>query len=615
MNTDPRYLETRHILKEADDYLPTKLGKTTRAGATTGLCANAIDAKQQFVLIGPTKAIAHKTIKDSIKYANKGEANIKLLLSNHACLKNKKMVEKYPDVGKIPILPLPSKCEDCKYFQRCPVTDFIRSRSHDVDGVGMTYQKLMAIMFSDSETAKTIKKRLSHAKVFIFDEAHNYETPDVVNVQMYPHQDLSRYQELFSKNEKILPFLERFAEIKHRLQAHVMELMQVKDDSLKNRMAIDLKDHDAMDFRQTVQALKAIIEVMKHRGEYNLTIEEVLFIFAVIMILSTDKLVLHYIKTDNGDSVNLSAKDGLHLSTRMFLGMLDPRRKKKTVFTSATFGDYDYTSIFGFHHQVVMPDVMNSNEKMTIYPDTFRMDDINYRKKKWNAIVDAAEIYEKRYPGIRFICMKKNVAFWLYYQLAERGYKINIDYYRSDQTIGVSSDERRCVCVGAPTSPINAFDGIVDTFEQSQKRRINSNHAAFWQAISRFKDPAGIDESFVHCIGIKEDEIRKMIKWGMNRKLYMNGIVCTKIEADANFAMPRLFSQNEQKVIDFLKLNKNVSHSVLYRKMRMNADELNNIITSLVELNIIKNHVVKGVKKPVRYYSITDIMRRKDIVI
>jgi len=603
MNSDPRYLETKHILKEIDDYLPTKLYKTTRAGATTGLCANAIDSKLRFVLFAPTKEIAHKTIKNSIKYSNKADANIKLLLSNHACLKNKKMVEEYPDVGKIPILPLPGKCEECKYFHRCPVTDFIRSSIRDINGVGLTYQKLMAIMFSDSDTADTIKRRLTHAKVFIFDEAHNYETPDVVSIQMYPHHDLSRYQELFEKNKKILPFLERFAELKHRLQSHVMELVQVKDDALKNRMAIDLKDHNAMNFKQTVKALKEIIDVMKHRDDFGLSIEEVLFIFDVIMVLSTDKLVLHYIKTDNGDSVHLSAKDGLHLSTKMFLGMLDPKKKKKIIFTSATFGDYDYTQLVGFHHQVVMPDVMSSNEKMTIYPDTFKLDDINYSKRYAERIIDEAEMYEKKYPGIRFVCMKKNVAFWLYYRLEERGYKINIDYYRSDRTLGVSSDERRCICVGAPTSPINAFDGIVDTFEQSQKRRVDGNYAAFWQAISRFKDPAGIDNSFIHCIGVKESEIKKMITWGMNRKLYMKGIVCSRVLADDNFAMPRLLSKNRLRVIKMIKRYKNISHNDLRRRLEMKADELNGILSILKKDGTIRNDVVKTKTKPVRSYS------------
>jgi hypothetical protein len=604
VNTDPRYLKTKEILEDSDDFLPTKLLKTTRAGATTGLCANAIDARLRFVLFAPTKEIAHKTIKNSVKYSNKGEANIKLLLSNHACLKNKKMVEDYPDVGKIPILPLPGKCEKCKYFDRCPVTDFIRSSIRDINGVGMTYQKLKAIIFSDSETAETIKKRLSSAKVFLFDEAHNYETPDVVSIQMFPHRDLSGYQELFSKNKKILPFLERFAELKHQLQPHIMELIQVKDDALKNRMAIDLKDHEMMEFKQTVAALKEVINVMKTREVFNLSIDEVLFIFDMIMVLSTDKLVLHYIKTDNGDSVHLSAKDGLHLTTRRFLGMLNPAKKKKIVFTSATFGDYDYTPIFGFHHQIVMPDVMNSNEKMMIYPDTFKLDDINYSKRYAERIIDEAEAYEKKYPGIRFVCMKKNVAFWLYYRLEERGYKINIDYYRSDRTIGVSSDERRCVCVGAPTSPINAHDGVADTFEQSQKLRIDGNYAAFWQAISRFKDPAGIDESFIHCIGVKELEIKKMITWGMNRKLYMKGIVCTKVLADDNFAMPRLFSKNEQRVVSMIKKYKNIAHSVLLKRLVMKADELNRIIDDLKRDGVIHNDVVETKTKPTRLYSI-----------
>jgi len=604
VNTDPRYLKTKQILEDSDDFLPTKLYKTTRAGATTGLCANAIDTNQRFVLFAPTKEIAHKTIKDSVKYSHQPKANIKLLVSNHACLKNQKMVKDYPDVGKLPILPLPSKCESCKYYNRCPVTKFIRSRVTKVQGVGLTYQKLKAIMYSDSETAETIKRRLSLSKVLIFDEAHNYEAPDVISTPMYPHTDLTRFQKLFEKNKKILPFLERFAEIKHMLQAHTMELIQAKDDSLKNRMAIDLKEHEIMGFKQTVAALNEVIHVMKERQAFKLSIDDVLLIFNMIMILSTDKLVLHYISTDDGDMVLLSAKDGLHVVTKRFMGAFDPKVPKKIIFTSATFGDYDYSGIFGPHKEIVMPDVMNTNKKMMIYPDTFKLDNINYTRKYAQRIIDEAVKYEMDYPGIRFVCMKKNVAMWLLYRMSERGYSVNVDYYRSDQTIGVASEERRCVVVGAPTAPINAYDGIANSFRQSQKMRIDNNYAAFWQAISRFKDPAGVVESSVYCIGIRENEIKKMLTWGMDRKLYMRGIVCSKVLSKTHFAMPRLFGEKMTKVLKIIFLNEGITHDSLRRKLKIQASELNNIIDELKKTNAIENHTVKTKGRPERRYKI-----------
>ena len=604
MNTDPRYLRTKQILEDSDDFLPTKLYKTTRAGATTGLCANAIDTNQRFVLFAPTKEIAHKTIKDSVKYSHQDKANIKLLVSNHACLKNQKMVKDYPDVGKLPILPLPGKCESCKYYDRCPVTKFIRSRVTKVQGVGLTYQKLKAIMYSDSETAETIKRRLSLSKVLIFDEAHNYEAPDVISTPMYPHTDLTHFQKLFAENKKIHPFIERFQEIKHMLQPHIMELIHSKDDSLKNRMAIDLKEHEIMGFKQTVAALNEVINVMKDREAFKLSIDDVLLIFGMIMILSTDELVLHYISTDEGDSVLLSAKDGLHAVTKRFMGAFDPKVPKKVIFTSATFGDYDYSGIFGEHTDIVMPDVMNTNEMMTIYPDTFKLDNINYTRKYAKKIIDEAVKYETDYPGIRFVCMKKNVALWLGYRLREQGYSINTDYYRSDQTIGVASEERRCVVVGAPTAPINAYDGIANSFEQSQKMRIDNNYAAFWQAISRFKDPAGVVESSVHCIGIRENEVKKMLTWGMDRKLYMRGIACSKVTSKTHFAMPRLFGEKMAKVKNVIFCNEGIQHNELRRKLNVSATELNNIIDELRRANAIENHVVRTKGRSERRYKI-----------
>ena len=609
-NNDPRYTETKRILNEITDNLPVKLYKTTRAGVTTGICANSIDADQRFMLIAPTREIAHNTIQDSLKYSSRF-AEIKRLLSNHACLINKKTISKFPDVGKIPILPLPKKCENCEHFYDCEVTDFLRTDINDIGGVGLTHQKLMAIMFSDSDAAKSIKNRFaSMFKVVVFDEAHNYETPNVSSVKLYPHYDLTPWQTLFKNNKKISPFLEMFATLKHDLEPNIMQLLSVKEDAYKNRMAIEIdRKKNPVKFKQIVKAINEIINVMKHRDKYNLSVDQVLFIFNIVMLFASDQLVLHYIKTDDGDSVHLSAKDGMVTSVKMFLGRLEPFINKKIIFTSATFGDFDYTSIFGFHNTAFMPDVMESNKKMTIFADSFKMDSINYRRKNFNKIIDAVERYEKWFPGIPFICMRRNVAWWITDELKDRGYAINADYYRSDRTIGVASDKRRCVCVGAPISPINAFDGITDTFDKSQRLRTGENHAAFWQAISRFKDPNGNDESFVYCIGIKEDEIKKMVTWGVKRNLIMNGNKCREVrisDSKRAFPLPVIFGNVYKKAFEIIKTqNEGISRNDLRHKLRINSKTLDTVLSDLLTKNIIEEVVKSGIKKPVHFYRST----------
>lgn len=603
MNTDPRYTATKQILENIDGYgIPLKLYKTTRAGATTGLTANCIDSNASVLLIAPTKKIAHETIKESIIYSERGEANIQVLLSNHECLLNKAMVHEYPDVGKLPILPLPKKCSKCEFFDQCPITALVRSAPDEVDGIGITYQKLQAIMFSDSETANMVKGRLARCDVIIFDEAHVFEAPDTVSLQVYPRRSLQPYQTLFKDNGKISPFLESYAKIVHDKEVSIMQLVLEHDNAEKNLMSITIHDPlEQIDFKKVIGALKEIIKIMKNRNDYGLSVEDVLYIFNIVMLFAADRHVLHYIKNDIGGCVYLSTTDSLLPAVRMFKTMIDPSLKKKMIFTTATFGDFDYTSVFGFHDHVLMPDVMNANRRMIIYPDSFKMDSINYHKKHWNRIVESAILYEKKYPGITFICMKKKVAQWLWKQMEKQGFDIKTDYYRSDKMIGVASDKRMCVCVGAPVAPINTYDGVSDTYEESQKKRVGNNHAAFWQAISRFKSPSGREDSKVFCIGVTKKDIDRMVMWGTDRKLSIHNIHDIDVNVDVAFDSPMVVDKKQQKVYDTIVEMGEVTRSMIMRKHRMKSDDVMTYVDSLLKDGRILSKTSDMKRNPIMY--------------
>lgn len=229
------------------------------------------------------------------------------------------------------------------------------------------------------------------------------------------------------------------------------------------------------------------------------------------------------------------------------------------------------------------------------------MDNINYRAKNWNRIIDAAERYEKKYPGITFVCMKKNVAWWLQNRMAERGIAIKVDYYRSENMIGAASDERIGVCVGAPVSPINTYDGVSGTYEESQKKRIGSNHAAFWQAISRFKSPSSSSDSQIFCIGITEKEIRNMIKWGTDRKLYLKTLSCDRVEVCKEFDSPIIISTQQEKVYDTIAEFGEATKSMVMRKTNLKSGDVMMHIESLVKQGSISAKTSDMKRKPIVY--------------
>jgi len=197
--------------------------------------------------------------------------------------------------------------------------------------------------------------------------------------------------------------------------------------------------------------------------------------------------------------------------------------------------------------------------------------------------------------------MTKKVAWWLQNRMSERGIDVNVDWYGSVDMIGVGSDKRKCVCVGAPISPINTYDGVSDTYKESQKKRVGRNHAAFWQAISRFKCPAGSEESQIFCIGITEKEIKKMIKWGTDRKLYLKGLICDDVEVGKEFDAPNVISKTRQKIYDATAEFGEATKSMLMRKLNLKSDDVVMHIESLIDQGSILAKTSDMKRNPIMY--------------
>jgi len=216
------------------------------------------------------------------------------------------------------------------------------------------------------------------------------------------------------------------------------------------------------------------------------------------------------------------------------------------------------------------------------------LDSIRIKKGKRMDVLQKVEDYEIKYPGIQFICMKKNTSGWLKQSLKDRGCLPHTDYYRSDTSLGVANNDRRCVLVGPATSPINAFDGVSKNYEESQKRRINNNHAALWQAISRFKDPAGEVTSHVHCIGITEAELKIALTWGKGRHIEMDGIRCKNVTTTESFSKVTILSKDEMKVLNLLRQPGATFNSVMAQSTkRLPISKIVKCYYNLKEMEII----------------------------
>lgn len=630
-----KYIESKRVLGLLPSGKVSQLYKTTRAGATTGICSVAVDSGLNVVLISPTIQIATKTLEESMEFT-KTNPNIYNIPGNHVCMKIHEMIDEFPDLEMLPIIPLPEKCNKCSYNNICQLTKFINAENPSV--VGLTHAKIQALIYSKSNMNQDIlEKLIGVGNLFIIDEAHNLESLNAETIQIYPHINTNKYLSLFLDSYKnvdlelvdentkiglryntIIKFVNLFNKILKHNNSEIHQLMTQGELSNRNLMMTQIKyigdkiKMEKIPFDQTRKAIAELIHLMKYRKNYYLEVSDIVELSNIVMVLSGGNLVMHYMKVNKGNCIYLSSPGMLRNAFKELTKLIFENKNKGVVITSATFGDFDYESIFGDIFKTKMLDRNFMNCKMTIVPDTIRLSTENYWRNNNNNrgkdykqyIINNIIEYNKKYPGIKILCMTKKVSVQINRWFKELGILIRVDYYRSSDTIGVSCKDRQLVVVGEPVSPINSNDGISESYEESQKIRIGNNHAAFAQAIARVKDPNGKDNSLVICLGIKETEIRQMMTWGIDRELIMDGTECVDVITNDPFEMVNIKHvelTKEEMLFEILK-NQNLSQRDLYKALKLRLD----VFLGFIKNPIFKNKIGCFVINYKTMYGLTD---------
>lgn len=620
---DPQYYEAERMIKDLPSNQSTQIFKTTRSGATTGLCANGFDRGMKVTLIPPNIDIATDTLESSKEFSAIDNDKITRvnIPGNKRCLKIQAEIDKCPDLAHLSMIPLPMNCDKCALYGECEVTEFLRSINPHC--VGLTHQKLNALMHSSSGTAiRIVDKLMTMTDLVIIDEAHELETSNAATVCVYPRPDTNKYAGIRDKYSTICEFLDRFDAVRENNDVSVIQqFIGMGEKSTEARMAMNVhcfegeEDEDETpEFSKTVSAIKDIVEIMKHRSDWGLEVKDVTYLNDVVMTMSGGSLVMHYLKENGKDIVQLSSPGGLQNAVREYIMQCISQYNCKIVFTSATFGDFYYGNMFGLDvNMEVMKDTRNTNKRITIHPDTIRISTHDYWREEGHAykmrIIKDVKKYADKNPRMRFMCMKKSVARELKKWMKVEGYDIDVDYYRSTRTLGVACDARQMVCVGAPVTAINAFDGVSKTYEESQKMRINANHAAFWQAISRIKDPDGEEESHVYCIGIREDEIRMMCTWGINRKIDIEGVKCMNVKVDCRNDDERIGTPNieritQRRVEKAIAEGGEMTRTQIMRKLTMSSTEVVNGLDILMKDGVISCRKSDKKRHPILFFKL-----------
>lgn len=501
------------------------LYKPCRAGATTSLAVAAVEQKKSLLLVAPTNKILDETLKGA-----SSNTSIKIA-ANSFCLKWAPAIKNDPFLLKLP-LPI-QECKECVYFQICDVTEIIRSERKPGEGIsyGCTYNKLTAVMLSKSDTAISIREKLYGLDCIVLDEAHliglhrppnvlAFSTPDVPEEFTNLRGVLEGFQDLCNQYIEIISELQSEGSKGHAVK-HLSRFVPVKNP---------------VPFGILSAAWNELIRLAGQREELDISEDSILVLRDMCSIMGGYWCSFGYVSELDGETgrVYVIGNVGIvHLALRDFLSSRDRTVK---IFTSGTMLE-PYPKFFeelaGCKlENEVFPEVPFATRKMRIIPDRWTLDSRNFNRRFDFIVSRIMEICEEWGTENCFVIAPTEFkADRIKRRLSElmSGMRPDVDYYRSDKTIGVERGERICIAIGLAHVPSNSYDHLARG-ENPEERAISSAsirtqsvHSATWQAWNRVKDPAGKRESRIYCIGIRARQALDVATWGIGRRMELIG--------------------------------------------------------------------------------------------
>ena len=493
-----------------------KVFKSTRAGFTTSAVLAAMEAGKPILVLSPTG----KILSETVMKASKGRAII--VPANSFCPILQKLILYDRFLAKIP-LPLPD-CQDCNQMGKCPVTEILEADKPPV--ISLTYAKVNALMLSKSDIARQIKHKLSQVDVVLLDEAHVISLPSAARVQAFYCVPIPEGYPILTKvGQNWVDFCNDNLELLTALMAegdagyvgkHLSKLISIAEP---------------LGFKMLSAAWNELFSLAQSRAKLGLRDDEILAIRDIVSIMGGYWASLSYIRENEGTEgkTYISGNVGaFHRCLRDFLSIYVPNADH--IYSSATLIEPSEEFFEGLSgklvQDVVFPDLRNTNAKMSIYPDRWRLSSRNFASSLDRIIARIVEICKEE-EAVYILALNSRNAGIIQRKLNEvlGPAAPTIDFYRSDMTMGVGRDDRTCIAVGLAEIPSNACDhlargeGSEARWLHSQSLRAQSVQAASWQAWSRVKDPKGEVESKVYCIGVRAEQVADVVTWGSRRRL------------------------------------------------------------------------------------------------
>lgn len=547
MEIDERRVAAAGKFLDNNDHI---IHKVTRAGFTTSFVIAAARSGKRVLLVSPTKRIIGDTMKGAV-------ADIVRIYGNSACKWNQDEIAKEPLLKHLP-MSIPKKCNKCKHAVDCCILDI--ERNPDAPMKSITAAKLEAIMVSDGARANELRTILEDIDVVLFDESHMLVVNDVPKVRHDAHM-------LYLK-EKIanFPLLSNAVRKWNRLRQDA----EPEEDELWRQVDHDTDDWLIREVRVPLQLSSIekfgiwseLRKLAKKHEELGVTEEEVLQLRDIALILCNDTARLSYITNDDQGTIYICGAIG-RMNTAVRDYLRNCAKNASAIFVSGTqFEPYPnyFIDVVGRDkslnvaiqiEQSTFPDFLDTNRKMTIYADTFRLSGNTQQKhKKIPDIISRIKLIseEKNNSLIHVLAPNIELRERLYMSLHKEYPNLFFDYYRSENTIGVESRFRTIIAIGLAEVPKNSYDCLANSFAESQTIRVGSVDSATWQGWSRAKDPKGAMPSEVYCIGVKANDVARVLTWGLGRVVVWTGPNKFHVTCDDELPKPHIMAPFRQQV-------------------------------------------------------------------
>jgi hypothetical protein len=498
------------------------ISKPVRYGFTTSAILAASALGKSILIVVPTNRIIGETIRGT-------DGNAIQVYGNGECKKLKAQMKEYPILQNLPVL-LPN-CSKCLSYDSCKLMDLVKADKPKV--ICLTYAKLEALLKSEGGIAsKMCTKIFELVDVIMFDESHILSQPGLIKIgvdtKVTVPDEYPALKNLTSRWDGLI------ANSATNIAIIAAKAMEGKDQHLSITMITDPlkgatqpKGTPALDSIITPPSLdirKVWIELKDMAMSEDSDDITLITLKDMAAILTSDTYSVSYIPEDEGQTDKIYIMAG-EKSKEIAISNLMQKVRKDTQVLFVSGSQYEpkpgfFNSISGRElDQVAMEDTRNAGDKMTIIPDSWRLDAFNFNKKLSNIVSRIREISAHHEHEPIYVLTSNKRRFAILRDALKDLPNLEVDYYRSDKSIGVARSERICITVGFAETPGNSCDPLTKTYEESRALRVQGVHATTWQAINRVRDPKGETTSLVYCIGSRVNEIRLMAKWGTNRRV------------------------------------------------------------------------------------------------